>query len=40
LLPNGDIVTTATRKEARIVLKEGGGGGGTGQFDIIYTGEV
>ena len=40
LLPNGDIVTTATRREAKIVLKEGGGGGGTGTFDIVYTGEV
>jgi len=28
------------RKEAKIVLKEGGGGGGTGTFDVIYTGEV
>lgn len=40
LLPNGDIVTTATRKEAKIVLKEGGGGGGTGSFAVIYTGDV
>ena len=40
LLPNGEIVTTATRKEAKIVLKEGGGGGGTGSFEVVYAGEV
>jgi len=30
LMPNGEIMTTAIRKEAKIKLKEGGGGGGTG----------
>jgi hypothetical protein len=29
-MPNGEIMTTAIRKEARIRLKQGGGGGGTG----------
>jgi len=38
-LSNGEIITTATRKEAKIVLKEGGGGG-TGYFEVVYTGDV
>ena len=29
-MPNGEIMTTAIRKEVKIRLKEGGGGGGTG----------
>ena len=39
-MPNGEIMTTAIRKEAKIRFKEGGGGGGTGQFEIIHIGET
>jgi len=39
LLPNGEIMTTAIRKEVKIKLVEGGGGGGTGRFETIVRGE-
>lgn len=40
MMPTGDIITTAIRKEVQIQLKEGGGGGGTGKFEIITKSET
>lgn len=33
-------MTTATRKDVQIVLKDGGGGGGTGSFETIVKSET
>lgn len=40
LLPNGEIMTTATKKEVRIVVADGTGGGGTGSFQVLSKGET
>lgn len=38
-MPNGEIMTSATKRDVQIVLKEGGGGGGTGMFETVVRGE-
>jgi hypothetical protein len=40
LLASGEIMTTSTRKDVKIVLKEGGGGGSTGSYETIVQGET
>jgi hypothetical protein len=40
MLPNGDVITNAIKKEVQIKLEDGLGGGSTGKYEIIVKSET